>query len=298
MAFRMSLAEKTGNAFIHVILALSTLTCLAPLMNVLAVSFSSRAAAEAGWVGPWPVGFSLSSYRFILTNTAFLRAFLVSAERVVLGTAFDMLLIVLTAYPLSKDPKRFRMRTPYAWIFLATILFSGGLIPAYMTVRATGLINRMAALILPAGVSVFHMVLMLNFFRSLPKEMEEAAEMDGAGHVGILFRIFLPLSPAALATLTLFTAVGHWNAWFDGMIYMNSAEKYPLQTYLQSMLIKMQQFLDSMAHNTEAWQFLDDVSDRTARAAQIFVAALPIIAVYPFLQRYFIRGVVLGSVKE
>lgn len=298
MARRLTAGQRISNVVIHVVLILSALVCLAPMINVLAVSFSSRAAADAGRVSFWPVGFSLSSYRFIITKSAFATAFLVSLQRVLLGTGLDMLLIVLVAYPLSKESTAFRMRTLYAWVFFVTLLFSGGLIPTYMTVRATGLIDSIWALILPVGVPVFNVVLMLNFFRTLPKELEDSAAIDGAGHFRILFRIYLPLSPAAIATLTLFTAVFHWNSWFDGMIYMNSPQNYPLQTYLQSMIIKMQTMLDQMSRDSEMWQFVDEISDRTARAAQIFAGALPIILTYPFLQRYFIKGMVLGSVKQ
>ena len=298
MVERATGGQKIAAIVIHVVLVVAALVCLAPMINVLAVSFSSRAAADAGLISFWPVQFTLSSYRFVVTESAFGRAFLVSIQRVLLGTGLDMLLIVLVAYPLSKESSAFRMRTVYAWFFFITLLFGGGLIPTYMTVRATHLIDTIWALVLPVGVPVFNVVLMLNFFRTLPKELEDSAAMDGAGHFRILFRIYLPLSPAALATLTLFTAVFHWNSWFDGMIYMNSPQKYPMQTYLQAMIMRMQTMLDQMSRDSEMWLIADEISDRTARAAQIFAGALPIILTYPFLQRYFIKGMVLGSVKQ
>ena len=293
----MSITERTIRVAIHVALILAAFLCLLPIINVLATSFSSRSAVEAGRVTLWPVDFTLSSYEFILTKSAFVRAFVISVQRVVLGTSLSLVLILLVAYPLSKESSQFRMRTVYSWVFLLTILFSGGLIPTYMTVRTTGILDTIWALVLPGAVPVFYVILMLNFFRRLPKEIEDSASIDGAGHMTILIRMFIPLSPAAIATITLFTAVGHWNAWFDALIYMNSAEHYPLQTYLRAMIQKMQGMLDQTVPDTEQWELLDKISDRTAVAAQIFVGMLPIVTIYPFLQRYFIKGMVLGSVK-
>jgi putative aldouronate transport system permease protein len=298
MVMRASPGQKIADVIIHIVLIGAALLCLAPLVNVLAVSFSSRPAADAGFVTFWPVEFTLNSYQFIVTRSAFAKAFLVSLQRVLLGTGLDMLLIVLVAYPLSKESSSFKMRTVYAWVFFFTALFGGGLIPTYMTVRATGIIDSIWALVLPVGVPVFNVVLMLNFFRTLPRELEESAAMDGAGHVRILFRIFIPLSPAAIATITLFTAVFHWNSWFDGMIYMNSPQGYPLQTYLQATIMRLQSLLNSATQDSEMQLIMDKISDRTARAAQIFAGALPIILAYPFLQRYFVKGMVLGSVKQ
>jgi putative aldouronate transport system permease protein len=244
------------------------------------------------------VDFTLNSYRFIVTRSEFLEAFWITIQRVVIGTGINMFLVVLMGYALSKDSRKFRTRTVYSWFLFLTLLFNGGLIPTYMTVRFTGLIDKLWALILPTGVQVFNVILMLNFFRKLPSSLEDSAAIDGAGHFTILFRIYLPLSTAAIATLTLFCAVFHWNSWFDGMIYMNSPDRYPLQTYLRSMILRLQSILSNVGSaDSEQWQFVQEVSDRTARSAQIFAGALPIILVYPFLQRYFVKGMVLGSVK-
>ena len=162
-----------------------------------------------------------------------------------------------------------------------------------MLVYSIGLIDNLWVLILPGAVPVFNVILLLNFFRNLPKELEEAALVDGAGHFRILWQIFVPISKAALATLVLFSAVGHWNSWFDGMIYMNRPEHYPLQTYLQSVIVMR----DLSLLSNEEWKNLQLISDRTVKSAQIFMGAIPILAIYPFLQRYFVKGIVLGSVK-
>jgi putative aldouronate transport system permease protein len=173
------------------------------------------------------------------------------------------------------------------------MLFGGGLIPTYIIVNATGLIDTIWALVLPGAVGSFSAILLLNFIRGLPRQLEEAAYMDGAGHWRTLFSVVLPLSLPVLATLTLFSFVGHWNSWFDGIIYMNSPAKYPLQSYLKTVVLnKDPRFLTE--HDVK---LLALVSDRTTRAAEIFVAMVPVMAVYPFLQRYFISGIVVGSVK-
>jgi len=274
------------------LLALS-FACIFPLLHVLAVSLSSSSAAAAGEVVLWPVDFTWKAYKFVVEKPAFMKSLLVTLERVALGTAVNMLLTLLVAYPLSKETTTLRMRTVYAWLFVFTILFNGGLIPWYMTINETGINNTLWALVLPGAVPVFNVILLLNFFRQLPKELEEAAFMDGAGHWLMLWRIYAPLSLPALATIVLFTLVGHWNSWFDGLILMKTPANYPLSTYLQTVLVSM----DLSAVTGDRLKELQEVSNRTAKAAQIFVAALPIIAVYPFLQKYFMKGIVLGSVK-
>ena len=297
MRYRASLKDRIFRLLIHVVLIFAAFLCLLPLINVLAISLSSRSAVEAGKVTLLPMQITLSSYKFILSKSAFVTAFWISVKRVLIGTSLNMALVLLVAYPLSKESRDFKMRTVYSWIFLVTILFSGGLIPTYMTVRMTGILDTIWSLVLPGAVQVFFIILMLNFFRRLPKEIDDSAAIDGAGHFTILVRMYIPLSPAAIATITLFASVQHWNSWFDGMIYMNSAEHYPLQTYLRSIIIKMQGMLEQTMPDSEQWELLDKISDRTAIAAQIFVGMLPIVTVYPFLQRYFIKGMVLGSVK-
>ncbi|RAV23154.1 carbohydrate ABC transporter permease [Paenibacillus contaminans] len=282
------------NLFNYTFLSLLAVLCLLPLVHVFAVSLSANHAASAGIVKLWPVDFNTTSYSYVLGKEEFIRSLLVSVKRVILGTTVNMLMIVLLAYPLSKESTKFKSRTWYVWTFVITILFSGGLIPYYMMIKATGLLDSIWALVIPGAVPVFSVILLLNFFRGLPKELEEAAFIDGAGHFTTLFRIFLPLSTPALATLLLLTMVGHWNSWFDGLIFMNSPEHYPLQSYLQTIVIQ-KDFSTLTDLNSEA---LRQISDRTVKAAQIFMGALPVLVVYPFLQKYFMKGIVLGSVKE
>ncbi|GAB6928282.1 carbohydrate ABC transporter permease [Paenibacillus sp. JCM 10914] len=290
---KLSMGRRVFLIVNYTLLVVAALLCILPLINVLAVSFSSKAAAAAGYVKLWPVEFTLASYKYALSKPEFLDGFLVSLKRVGLGFIVNMLLTILTAYPLAKERSAFRFRHIYAWFFIVTMLFSGGLIPTYMTIKETGLLDSIWALVLPGAVPVFNVILLMNFFRNLPKEIEEAALIDGAGHWRILWRIFCPLSLPALATITLFTLVNHWNSWFDGLIFMNSPTNYPLQSYLQTVIITP----DLNAVSGNELVDMSEVSDRTFKAAQVFLAALPVLVVYPFLQKYFMKGLVMGSVK-
>jgi len=291
------LGQSTGarlfSAFNAVFLIALSLLCIAPLVHIAAVSLSSSSAVTAGWVKFWPVDFTLDSYRFVMTRGEIWSSMWVTLQRVALGGGLNLLLTILIAYPLSKESATFRSRTGYAWFFFFTMLFSGGLIPWYMVIRQLELLDSIWALVLPAGVPVFNVVLMLNFFRQLPKELEEAAFMDGAGHWTTLWKIYLPAALPALATVSLFAVVWHWNSWFDGLILMNRPEHYPLQSYLQTVI--MQRDMTFIQHLSRAE--LAIVSDRTIKSAQILIATLPIVFVYPFLQRFFVKGIVLGSVK-
>jgi putative aldouronate transport system permease protein len=270
------------------------LLCVMPLIHLFAVSFSSNSAATAGEVFLWPVEFTTKSYEFVLTESAFMNAMGVTLLRVLLGVTINMTITILVAYPLSKDAKALAGRTIYVWIFVFTMLFSGGIIPMYMTMRFLGLLDTIWVLVLHTAVPVFNIVILLNFFRNLPKELEEAALIDGAGHWRIMWGIFVPLSAASIATVTLFSIVMHWNAWFDGILFMNSPDHYPLQSYLYTVVVGIQSIINSSTD----MEVLAMVSDRTARAAQLFVGSIPVLLVYPFLQRHFTKGIVLGSVKE
>ncbi len=274
-------------------LGLVALICAFPIIHILALSLSSASASNSGLVTLFPIDFTTQSYQYVMQNPAFIRSFGISVLRVLVGTPINMMLTILVAYPLSRTKKEFRMRGFFVWFFLITVLFSGGMIPYYMVIRQTGLIDNFWALIIPGAIPVFNVILLVNFFRNIPKELEEAAAMDGASHWDILFRILLPLSLPILATLTLFVAVGHWNSWFDGLLLMNSPDKYPLQSYLQTVIINP----DPRMLSERDLALLQIISNRTTRAAQIFIAMIPILVVYPFLQRYFITGLKVGSVK-
>jgi len=280
--------------FNYLFLTIITFLCILPLIHVLAVSLSGSAAATANIVGLIPVDFTLDAYKKTIGNENFIRALGIGIYRVFLGTIVSMTLMTFAAYSLSKEDHDFKGRKYYVWFFVFTMLFSGGLVPSYIIVTKVGLMNSIWALILPVAVNAFNLILLLNFFRTaVPKSLEEAAYMDGAGHFRILFSIYLPVAIPALATVSLFTMVFHWNSWFDGMIYMTDSKKYPLSTFLQTIII--QQDYSKMSVDAET---LRNLSQRTVKSAQIFIGALPMLIIYPFLQRYFVKGIVLGSEKE
>ncbi len=276
-------------------LAVTALVCIAPVVHTAALSFSEQAAAAAGGVTFWPVRFSLASYQKLLGDLQFFRSFAISVIRVLLGCSINFALTVLMAFPLSREPRAFRARNLYAWACVFTMLFNGGLIPWYMTIAKLGIIDTIWALVLPGAVPVFNVILLMNFFRNTPKELEEAAIVDGAGPWQVLASIFLPVSLPALATVTLFSVVWHWNMFFDGLILINRSANYPLQTYIQTLLVDIS-FIN--LKDPKDLERMMRISNRTLNAAKIVVSMIPILAVYPFLQRYFIHGIVLGAVKE
>ncbi|MFK7696052.1 carbohydrate ABC transporter permease [Paenibacillus sp. HJGM_3] len=291
--YHKSAAYRVFSLINHAMLAVLALVCIAPLVHILAVSLSGKAAASANLVGMWPIDFTWQAYGKSIANPFFLDSLWIAVKRTVLGTAVGMTVVTLAAYPLSKSELHFRPGGIYKWYFVFTMLFNGGMIANYLLIMKLGLINSLWALILPGAVSVWNMILLLNFFRTVPKELEEACLIDGAGHFRTLFYVYLPISLPALATLSLFTMVSHWNAWFDGLIYMTKFQHYPLATFLQTIIV--QQDFDKMNVNKED---LENISQRTVKAAQIFIGALPILLVYPFLQKFFIKGIVLGAIKE
>jgi len=269
------------------------LCAILPFLNFLAVSLSSSSAVSLGLVRFWPVDFTLRSYEFVL-KPELIRAFGVSVAKAAAGTPLNMILSILIAYPLSKTKEEFPARSFYVWFFIVTMVFSGGLVPWYMIINNLGMIDTFWALIIPSAVPVFNVVILVNAFRGLPKSIEEAALIDGANHWQTLWSIFVPLSKPTLAALVLFCVVNHWNSWFEGMLLMNRPENYPLQTYLQTFVVGRNTGLMS----NQDIRYVGIVSERTARAAQMFIATIPVLAIYPFLQKHFTTGIALGGVKE
>ncbi len=290
--------SKSRKAFLianGAILLLYAFICLVPFFNLLAVSLSSAGAVESGSVTFFPVDATLNAYEFLLAKKEFFTAFGQSVIRVVLGTLISMIVMILGAYPLSREDGEFSGRGFYAGFFIVTMFFSGGLVPSFIIINKLGLYNKIWALVLPTAMNAWNMVLLINFFRQIPKEMIEASKLEGAGHMTILLKMILPVSLPALATVILFTAVQHWNAWFDGVIYM-APEKYPLQSYIYNMINEYNTLAQS--NDPEKQALLENLPGKTLRSAQIFVAMIPIMLVYPFAQKYFVKGLVMGSVKE
>lgn len=285
---------STGTVIIYLVLILAALSCLLPFIHLFATSLSSSSAVAAGSVGFWPVEFTTYSYEFALESGKFFKAMLVSFRRLFLGTIVNLILCILTAYPLSKTKDQFMGRNIYMAYFFLTCLIGGGLIPTYLVVSKLGLKDTMWSLILPGALPVYNMIILMNFIRGLPKELEEAAMIDGAGKFQTLVRVVLPLLKPSLATIALFSIVGHWNDWFSGMIYMNNPDNYPLQTYMQTLL---KSFEELMMKNVDYSELLANMNARTGRAAQLFLGMLPVLIIYPFLQKYFTQGLTIGSVK-
>lgn len=297
MVQNQSLGRRAFTLFNYIFMILICSLCILPFINLLAISFSSSSSVAAGKVSFWPVDFTLASYQFTVRGGHFFTALLVSLKRVVIGVAINMVMMISVAYPLSKSKKNLLGRNIYMGYFVVTMLISGGLIPFYLTVLQVGLNNTIWALIIPTALPVSNMIILMNFIRGLPGEIEEAALVDGAGYLTILVRVLLPLLTPALATLGLFCIVGHWNEWFNGMIFINDPKDFPLQTYLQKMLMSAEQIIQKYRNDPAQLVEMMQVSERTGRASQLFLGMLPVLCIYPFLQKHFTSGLVLGSVK-
>ena len=289
----VSKGEKIFNVINSIFLVAVALFCLAPMVYMLAVSLSDNAQVVAGNVTFWPKMFTTATYEYLLGYQAFWKSMGISVVRTALSLVFTLPLTVLSAYPLSKSPKKFYGRSIFAWYFFIPMLINGGLIPTYMIISRLGLIGSLWALILPSAVTVFYVMLLLNFFRGLPEELEEAALLDGAGQWTILFRVFLPLATPALATIAVYCSLAQWNEWFNGIIYMKTPSQYPLMSYLQATVLNV----DMESLSAEEQQKMASIGSDTYQAAQLFIAALPMLCIYPFMQKYFTKGLVMGSVK-
>ena len=288
-----TIGGKTADILIYLTVIFMTMCCLFPLLNMVAISFSDKAAASANMVGLVPVDFTTSAYKTLLGESQFWVSFWISIKRVFLGTIIKMILTILLAYPLSKSKREFKGHDVYMYIVIFAMLFSGGMIPIYLTIKSYGLLNSIWALILPGAVPVFNVILLMNFFKGVPKSLEEAAAIDGASKLTILLKIYLPISMPALATIILFCIVNHWNDFFSGLVYMNKTSMYPLQTYIQQLSVDMSQITDP-----EQLKRFAQVSNKTLDAAKIVVSTIPLLIIYPFLQKYFVSGIVIGAVKE
>ena len=285
---RITKGQRIFAVFNYIFLTLLALSCILPILHLLAVSLSSKVASDNNMVGLIPVGFNTDSYKYLIQGNTFFRSFGVSVYRAVLGTAINILLIVLLAYPLSKNKEEFTGRPVYIGLLLFVMIFSAGMVPYYLFINDLNLFDTIWALVLPTSVPIFSVILMMNFMRSLPREIEEAAKVDGANYLQCLVRIVLPVCQPSIATVTLLAFVTHWNSWFDGLLYNNDIANYPLQTYLQVILTnKAPSNIDESMVNI----------GRNMKSAQIFVTMLPLLLVYPFLQKYFVTGMVIGSVK-
>lgn len=280
--------QRVNNIFMLFLAAI----CILPLIHVVAISLSSSAAIASNEVTFWPIGLNFYSYERALGDPRLINAVWLSIQRTALSLALGLLVNCLAAYVLSKGGGRDGIAGYKGFVafFVVAMLFNGGMIPTYLLVTKLGLYNTIWALVLPSLVNVFYLILIMNFFKALPKELEEAAFMDGANHWQVFARMFLPLSLPVLATVGLFLVVMEWNEWLMGQIYMRG-DNVPLSTFLKSIIAVP--VIDS-SNASEAAK----LNNRAISSAQILIGALPILLMYPVLQRFFTRGIVIGAVKE
>ena len=276
-----------------IVVLLFSLACLLPFVNVAAVSLSSKSAILRGIVGFWPVEFDTTAYKAIFADSSMIRSLVYTIVVTIVYTIFSMILTILMAYPLTK--KRLRGRNFFSLMALFTMYFSGGIIPHYVNIKELCIMNTPWALILPGMLSTYNMIILKSFFQTIPNELEEAAIIDGATDFQVLVRIYLPLSMASIATLTLFYAVGKWNSFQDALFYIQDKNLQPLQLKLYN-IIKGAQAVDVAAMEGGSSTVATSISE-SIRPATIIFATLPILVVYPFVQRYFVAGVTIGAVK-
>jgi len=264
---------------------------LYPMYNIFIVSISSAEYIYAGAVSFIPKGINFDAYRMVFKNDSIWRSFGNSILYTTVGTAINVVCSAMCAYPLSR--KDFYGRGFFTLFVAVTMFISGGMIPSYLVVNQLRLINTMWAIVLPGAISTYNMIIMRTFFQNLPVSLQESAYLDGANDITILFKVVLPLSMPIIATMTLFYAVGHWNSYFNAMMYINDIDKWPIQVWLRQIIVLS---VGGFAGNESLAEFAKVPSD-AVKYAVICVSTLPIIVVYPFLQKYFAKGVLLGSVK-
>lgn len=278
------------DVFIYLAIGAFTVVTLLPFLNVLAVSVASTQEVVSGKLILWPEKFDFSSYRYIFNTGVFFSSLQNTVWITVVGTAMNMAVTALLAYVCSR--KHFSGRRSLLFMIVFTMLFAGGMIPTFLVVKATGLMNSLWALVIPTAASAFNILVMREFFESIHDSIIESARIDGCNDLGIFFRIVLPLSKPALATFTLFYAVGNWNQYFSAILYLNNSSLWPLQILLrQVVLIGQADIFSAMEHGEALPQPL------TIQMATVVLASLPIVVVYPFLQKYFVQGLTLGAVK-
>lgn len=284
---------------IYIFLALLAFVTFYPFWNGLVISFNSGSDTAMGGVTFWPRDFTLENYGIVFQDTRLLNGFKISVLRTVIGTISSILVTSIFAYGMTKS--ELIGRKYYMIMCIITMYFGGGLIPTFMLVRGLGLMDSFWVFIIPGLVSVWNMIIFRTFFNGLPNGLEESAKIDGCGNWGIFFKIILPLSGPVIATLSLFTAVSHWNEWFLPSIYINNENLLPIQTMLRQILnsnIMSEQMSNLDSASQAVLSRMQSVTSKSLSMATMMVATLPIIMVYPFVQKHFVKGVLVGSLKE
>ncbi len=293
----MKISKQKGIHTFDVILILLSVIIMViiayPLFFVVIASFSDPQAVLGGKITFWPVGFNLESYKMILKEPKIWNGYRNTIFYTVLGTFINFILTTLTAYPLSR--KDMPCRKLLTFFITFTMLFSGGMIPVYMVVRGLNLTDTIWAMVIPGAISTYNMLVMKNYFQSsIPEELHEAAAIDGCGHFQSLLRVILPLSTPIIAVIILFYAVGHWNAFFNAIIYLRDQRLYPLQIILREIML--QNSLEAVGGDMIG-MYEKVMRGETMKYAVILVASAPVLAFYPFVQKYFVKGIMVGAVK-
>lgn len=287
-------ADRLFTIFNYIMLTLVLILVLYPLIYVVSASFSSSSAVLSGRVWLWPVEPTLEGYKAVFKNAMVLKGFTNTIFYTLAGTAINLVLSVMAAYPLSR--KDFRGRNVFMLLFVFTMLFNGGLIPTYLIVKDLGMIDTVWAMLIPSALSVWNVIIMRTYFQTtIPNELLEASQLDGCSDFRFLRSIVLPLSGPILAVIALFYAVGHWNQYFNAMIYLKRSDLYPLQLVLRDILVQNEVNIDMLgdAKTAAARQGLREL----LKYSLIVVTSVPLLVVYPFLQKFFVKGVMIGSIK-
>ena len=272
-----------------VFLLLLVIVCILPILHVIALSLSERIEAVAGNVTFYPIGFTLEAYRYVMEDSQFWTSLRVTLTRVLIGVPANILLVVMTAYPLSKANSRFHARTFFSWLFVITMLFSGGLIASYINMTKMGLNGTIWAVLFPAACSPYTIILMRTFFEQIPTSMEESAFIDGANDFHVFTKITIPLSKPIISTVVLLFAVNRWNSWFNEFIYLTDKKLHPLQLVIRSIVLT--------GESEGALQAGEVVLGQSLKYAVVILAMIPMLILYPLIQKYLVKGIMLGAVK-
>ncbi|KRG15442.1 carbohydrate ABC transporter permease [Lederbergia galactosidilytica] len=294
-AISESKSDRIFTVLNYTFLVLLLIIILYPLIFIVSASFSSAQAVTSGKVWLWPVDFSVEGYKAVFNHSKIWSGYANSLFYMVVGTLINVALTILAAYPLSR--KGFRGRNIFMFLFVFTMIFDGGLIPTYLLVNDLGMVNTRWALLIPGALAVFNVIITITFFRTtIPGELLESAQLDGCNDFKFLWKIVLPLSAPIIAVISLFYAVGHWNQYFDALIYLRNENLFPLQIILREILIQSEVTSEMIGYATE---FEAQTGLRELiKYAVIIVASLPVLIIYPFVQKHFVKGVMIGSLKE
>jgi len=293
MVLDKSVSSKVLDVVVHTTMIIVLIITLYPVLFVLSASFSSKLAVEAGQVTVYPIGFNIDNYMLVFNDARVMRAFSNSVLYTAAGTTSNLLVTGMMAYALSR--RQLAFRKAYNWLIVIPLYFSGGLIPTFILVFNLGLYSNMWALILPNLVGITNLIIMRTFFQNLPIELEESASLDGANDLMIFFRIILPLSKPVVFTITLYYLVQYWNSWFSAFIYLPERDMAPLQLVIRELIIMNMSILEALEAGTASE--LANININGIRYATLFVSMVPMLMVYPFIQKYFVQGVMIGSLK-